>query len=159
LVRARVVAGDERLVERFTAVRREVLSCPRDREVLRREVCEMRARMRAELGHPDSSRFDLKQDAGGIADIEFMVQYAVLAWAHEHPELLRYTDNIRQLEGLSRAGLLPAADADLLADAYRAYRARVHRLTLQQEAAVVGMEEFAARRAQVTRLWRELMEA
>ncbi len=158
LVRARVVAGDARLAERFASVRREILARPRERTELRREVCEMRARMRAELGHPEPTRFDLKQDSGGIADIEFMVQYAVLAGGHEHPELLRYTDNIRQLEGLSQAGLLPAADASLLSDAYRSYRARLHRLTLQQENAVVDAEEFGEQRAQVTRIWRDLME-
>ena len=71
---------------------------------------EMRSRMRRELSQSAAGQFDIKQDAGGIADIEFLVQYLVLAAAHEHPELVTYSDNIRQLEGLARAGLLDAAD-------------------------------------------------
>src|SRR3569623_1465068 len=130
----------------------------RDREVLRREVREMRQRMRDELGQRDAARFDLKQDAGGIADIEFMVQFAALAWACEHPELLRYTDNIRLLEGVAGAGLMAAADAQLLSDAYRAYRASVHQLTLQDEPALVAAEVYAELRAEVLRIWRALME-
>jgi hypothetical protein len=53
-----------------------------------------------ELGSRTAGMFHLKQDPGGIADIEFMVQYAVLAHAHRYPALLTYTDNIRQLDGL-----------------------------------------------------------
>jgi [glutamine synthetase] adenylyltransferase / [glutamine synthetase]-adenylyl-L-tyrosine phosphorylase len=158
LVRARVVAGEPRLAHAFEGLRREVLSRPRDPEVLRREVREMRERMRAELGSRGTGWFDIKQDRGGIADIEFMVQYGVLSWAHGHPELLRYTDNIRQLEGLSQAGLMSAEEAGLLADAYRAFRAGIHRLTLQNEPARVTDAEFAEYRDAVARLWRERME-
>src|SRR3569623_1384740 len=158
LVRARVVAGDPAVAAAFDSVRREVLSRPRDREVLRREVREMRQRMRDELGQRDAARFDLKQDAGGFADIEFMVQYAALAWACEHPELLRYTDNIRLLEGMAGAGLMAAADTQLLSDAYRAYRASVHQLTLQDAPALVAAEAHAELRAEVLRIWRALME-
>ena len=114
--------------------------------------------MRAELGERQPHRFDLKQDAGGIADIEFMVQYGVLAWAHTHPELLRYTDNIRLLEGFSRAGLMSAQDAGLLSDIYRAYRAKVHQLTLLKEPAVVNAEAFAGEREAVLRIWATLLE-
>lgn len=158
LVRARVVAGDPAVAAEFEAVRREVLSQPRDREALRREVREMRQRMRDELGQRDPARFDLKQDSGGIADIEFMVQYGVLAWACDFPELLRYTDNIRLLQGMAGAGLMAKADAELLSNAYRAYRASVHKLTLQDEPALVAAEAFVELRAKVLRLWRALME-
>lgn len=158
LVRARPVAGDAVVAARFEAIRREVLGRQRDAARLRREVREMRERMRAELGQGDPRRFDLKQDAGGIADIEFMVQYGVLAWAHAHPALLRYTDNIRLLEGFARAGLMDARDAGLLSDIYRAYRAKVHQLTLLQESAVVDAEAFAAEREAVLRIWGSFLE-
>lgn len=153
LVRARMVAGDPSVAERFAEIRREVLGRQRDVVQLRREVREMRERMRAELGQRHVERFDLKQDTGGIADIEFMVQYGVLAWAHTHPELLRYTDNIRLLEGFARAGLMSAQDAALLSDIYRAYRAKVHQLTLLKEPAVVNADAFADYRGAVLRLW------
>jgi glutamate-ammonia-ligase adenylyltransferase len=158
LVRARFIAGDPRVAEGFAAIRREVLARPRDPAQLKREVREMRERMRRELGQPQADRFDLKQDAGGIADIEFMVQYGVLAWAHEHPSLLLYTDNIRLLEGFAREGLLAARDAASLSDIYRAYRAKVHQLTLLKEAAVVDAGAFAGERAAVMRLWDELFQ-
>ena len=78
LVRARVIAGDGMIKERFEAIRREVLGRERDPEQLRREVREMRERMRSELSHARTGYFDIKQDKGGIADIEFIVQYGVL---------------------------------------------------------------------------------
>ncbi len=86
--------------------------------------------------------FDLKQDAGGIVDIEFMVQYAALAWSHQHPQLLQYTDNIRILDGLARAGLMPAEQVELLQGAYKAYRAAAHRQSLQKQPGVVGATSF-----------------
>ncbi|HEY5719920.1 MAG TPA: bifunctional [glutamate--ammonia ligase]-adenylyl-L-tyrosine phosphorylase/[glutamate--ammonia-ligase] adenylyltransferase, partial [Gammaproteobacteria bacterium] len=88
LVRARPVAGSAAVAGRFEAIRREVLGQPRERAQLRREVREMREKMRSQLGTSDPAEFDLKQDPGGIADIEFMVQYGTLAWASEHPALL-----------------------------------------------------------------------
>ncbi|MDE2088512.1 MAG: bifunctional [glutamate--ammonia ligase]-adenylyl-L-tyrosine phosphorylase/[glutamate--ammonia-ligase] adenylyltransferase, partial [Gammaproteobacteria bacterium] len=158
LVRARPVAGDLRLAGRFSEIRREVLARERDSVALRREVREMRGRMRAELARESAGCFDLKQGRGGIADIEFMVQYGVLLWARRHPELLRYTGNIRLLQGLAQAGVMAPEDAALLIDAYRAYRSRVHALTLQQEPAVVREQELQALRAGVSRMWQALME-
>lgn len=158
LVRARPVAGDRALGEAFAAVRREVLGRERDPAAVQREVREMRERMRQELDQRDPDRFDLKQGTGGIADIEFMVQYLVLRYAHHHPKLLVWSDNIRLLETLGAEGLLARAAADFLAEAYRSYRKRVHELTLQELPAVVDAGEFAELRAQVSALWREVME-
>ena len=158
LVRARPVAGDPAIAERFNAIRRAVLAQARDREELRAAVRDMRARMRQELGSRAAGRFDLKQDPGGIADIEFMVQYGLLAWSHDHPELLEYTDNMRLLDGFGRAGLLPPKDVACLQEAYKAFRARVHRLSLQGRSATVDEGEFAAERDCVTGNWRRLME-
>ncbi len=163
LVRARPVAGDATLAEAFATVRREVLGRPREAAVVQREVREMRERMRQELADRNPERFDLKQGPGGIADIEFMVQYLVLRHAHEHPNLLVWSDNIRLLETLGAAGLLASGSADslaaaeLLAEAYRQYRKRAHELTLQELPARVGAEEFGELRAQVTALWRRVM--
>jgi glutamate-ammonia-ligase adenylyltransferase len=158
LVRARAVAGDKTVAGRFEDIRRAVLSRSRDPVGLCKEVREMRERMRAELGRHDPAVFDLKQDRGGIADIEFMVQYGVLRWAHDHPVLLRYTDNIRLLEGFAQAGLMAPGEVALLGDAYRAYRAEVHRCTLQEQNAVVPDERFKDMRAAVGKIWAALME-
>ncbi len=158
LVRARAVAGDPAVIESFEKIRREALSRQRDLAELRREVREMRERMRAGLSKAREGQFDLKQDRGGMADIEFMVQYGVLAWAHDHPALLEYTDNIRLLQTFADKGLLPEPDVVLLSDAYRAYRARGHRLTLQDQPAIVDAGEFTDYRAQVARIWNALIE-
>ncbi len=103
-----------------------------------------------------ASPFDLKQDAGGIVDIEFMVQYAALAWSHQHPELLEFTDNIRILEGLERIGLLPGEDARVLRTIYQAYRSAAHRQALQKQPGVVSGEQLAEERRTVLRIWQEL---
>src|SRR6202521_970254 len=128
LLRARPVAGDENLRDAFAAARRLVLCVAVHRDTLRSDVREMRLRMRRELSKARAGQFDIKQDAGGIADIEFLVQYWVLAAAHAHPELLTYTDNIRQLEGLAAVGVLDQARAQWLTDAYIAYRTVLHHL-------------------------------
>lgn len=157
LVRARVVAGPMYLVERFAAIRSEILSRERDPIALRREVKEMRERMRKELSTSKPGVFDIKQDRGGIADIEFMVQYAVLAGAYQHPELLTYTDNIRQLEGLEQTGILTKDDAVSLRDAYRALRRKIHLLKLQERPSLIPEQELRDYREAVIRIWKKLL--
>jgi glutamate-ammonia-ligase adenylyltransferase len=139
LLRARAVAGGE-------AVRREDL---------REQVAGMRERMRSELaaGRPDA--FDIKQDAGGLADIEFLVQYLVLAHAGERPGLLRWSDNIRQLEDLAGEGILTPEQAGQAAEIYRRYRRRLHQLALAGAPGIVLAEEFVEERAWVRRHWQQ----
>ena len=121
----------------------------------------MRAKMRAHLASEATAQnqglFDLKQDAGGIVDIEFMVQFAVLVESHRHPELTRWTDNIRILGDLAEAGVLSATDTETLREAYKVYRAAAHRLQLQRQPGVVPTAEFAAPRAAVTAIWEHLL--
>ena len=159
LVRARAVAGDPALGRRFAQLRRDILLADRDPDALRDEVRNMRERMRTELGSHGADRFDLKQDRGGIADIEFMVQYGTLRWASRLGSDLDFTDNIRLLDGFRHAGLLPDEDVTLLADAYRAYRGRIHELSLQESEGVVGDAEFVETRHAVAALWNRLMVA
>jgi glutamate-ammonia-ligase adenylyltransferase len=158
LVRARFIAGDPGIGEQFAAVRAAILSKPRDAATLQQEVREMRERMRRELAPREADVFDLKHSPGGIADIEFIVQYCVLRWAPAYPELIRWTDNIRLLETLGKGGLMVGADVTSLSDAYRQYRAAGHRLTLQQQPTRVAAEAFQAQRQAVSRIWNALME-
>lgn len=168
LVRARVLVGSREVGQAFEGVRASVLGRERDLSKLQQEVSEMRAKMRGSLGTKATAAgtaanaflatvpFDLKQDAGGIVDIEFMVQYAALAWSREHPALLRYTDNIRILEGLEEAGLIPASDASLLREVYKIYRSAAHRQALQNQAGVVPGDQFETQRREVMRVWGEM---
>ena len=158
LTRTRVVAGPPELAERYRLLRRDILSVERDPETLRREVRDMRERMRAELDASTADLFDLKQGRGGIADIEFMVQYKVLANANRYPDLLTFTDNIRQLDGLERFGILSIADAARLRNAYRGLRRRIHLLKLQERPARIPVAEAGAARESAFRIWRRLME-
>ena len=158
LVRARAVAGDPALGQRFARLRRDVLLRDRDGDSLRDDVRTMRERMRTELGSRRSDRFDLKQDPGGVADIEFMVQYGTLRWAPRLGADLDFTDNVRLLEGFGRAGLMPVEEVALLADAYRTYRGRIHELSLQESGAVVEGGELAELREAVIAIWKRSME-
>ncbi|MDM3872297.1 bifunctional [glutamate--ammonia ligase]-adenylyl-L-tyrosine phosphorylase/[glutamate--ammonia-ligase] adenylyltransferase [Porticoccus sp. W117] len=166
LVRARPVAGSEPLAEAFQKVRRDVLARVRDVQQLSADVVEMRDKMRAHLSkETDNTSFDLKQGSGGIVDIEFMVQFAVLAWGSQHPQLLRWSDNIRILETLAAIGTESGALADgpspqqahWLIDAYREYRAAGHRAQLQQQPTVVASQPFHQYRQQVSHLWQRLL--
>ena len=158
LVRARFVAGDAAVGAAFDDIRREILCRPRDPIRLREEIRDMRRRMREELQKKVAGQFDLKQGEGGIVDIEFLVQFAVLDGARHCPELLDFTDNVRLLETLAACGRMTAAEADTLAAAYRQYRGRLHRLALQEQGRLVAEPEFAELREAVSRIWREWME-
>jgi glutamate-ammonia-ligase adenylyltransferase len=157
LLHARAVAGARGLRERFEAVRMDVLCGHVRREGLRAEVRNMRERMRRELGSGDATRFDLKQDAGGIADIEFLAQYWALRWAHDYPAVALFSDTIRQLETVASGDLVPQASVDLLTAAYRDYRAATHRLSLDGAAASVPAGQFQDTRRAVTQLWNATM--
>jgi glutamate-ammonia-ligase adenylyltransferase len=160
LVRARVVAGDPRVDARFEAIRREILAQRRDPQKLRAEVVEMREKMRSSLDKSKPGLFDLKQGRGGIVDIEFMVQYAVLRWACDYPDLLGWTDNIRLLETLSRLGLLSGDAAVRLMDAYRALRAVYHRSALQDQPALINADLLQEEQTLVRQIWeRTFMQA
>jgi glutamate-ammonia-ligase adenylyltransferase len=145
-----------------------VLCQQRNPEQLQTDVREMRQKMRDQLGShkygvESELVFNLKQDAGGIVDIEFMVQYAVLAWAWKEPALAKYTDNIRILGALEEAGLLDPESVAHLIDAYKAYRSSGHRLALQRQEAVLHQKAgeddpvFSTERQLVDRLWQQLL--
>ena len=157
LLRSRFVAGDKELGERFEAVRQRTLCQNRDPKALAQDVLEMRSKMRDESKSSDG--FHLKQDVGGITDIEFIVQYLVLRWAKVHPELVSVTDNIRLLEGLAHAGILESGVQAELSDIYLTLRQRMHRLALDDRDSVVGEPEFASERKFVHKLWTKLLES
>lgn len=157
LLRARPVAGSETLAQNFQRIRAETLSSRVRRDCLRQDVVEMRQRMRARLDKSTAQYFDLKQGRGGIGDIEFVVQYLVLAHAEDDPSLYFYSDNIRQLEALAAADLLASEKAAKLQDIYKQYRLALHHLALDDKAAVVGANDFLDERRFVEELWKEVL--
>jgi [glutamine synthetase] adenylyltransferase / [glutamine synthetase]-adenylyl-L-tyrosine phosphorylase len=157
LLHARAVAGAPALCTEFERTRIDVLRHAVRRETLRDEVRSMRERMRRELSKGADGRLDLKQDAGGIADIEFLAQYWALKWARDYPPVAMFSDTIRQLESVASADLVPQATVDVLTAAYRAYRTRIHHLSLAGEPGLLSAQEFVTERAAVTTLWDEVM--
>ncbi|MCH8929708.1 MAG: bifunctional [glutamate--ammonia ligase]-adenylyl-L-tyrosine phosphorylase/[glutamate--ammonia-ligase] adenylyltransferase, partial [Proteobacteria bacterium] len=157
LLRARPVAGDQRLARRFDELRGEVLTRHVAEDGLAEQVARMRSKMRRELSRSASGQFDIKQDAGGIADIEFLVQYLVLREARRNERLIAWPDNMRQLEALSAGGVLEAGQARLLMATYLAYRRRLHHLSLEGSGGVVDGKEFLAQASAVSVLWQELI--
>ncbi len=153
LTRARFVAGDAKVGAAFEAERDAILRLPREEGPLRDDVVSMRRKIHA--GHQNTTAlFDLKHDAGGMVDIEFTVQYLVLAHAHAHPVLTRNAGNIALLGFAGQLGLVPAALAAEVANAYREYRRLQHQVRLTGAAhARVDPAPQAERRACVEALW------
>ena len=154
LLHARAVAGAPELRARFEAVRLEVLCQHVRRERLRDEVRSMRERMRRELSKCDAGPFDIKQDAGGIADIEFLAQYWALRWAQR----LSAGGAVRGHHPPARVGRLggPRAAGDRRCahrGAYRATGPRAHHLSLEGRAPLVPAPRNSAPSAPRYRIW------
>jgi glutamate-ammonia-ligase adenylyltransferase len=161
LTRARCAAGNPRVAPQFDTIRSDVLSQVRDVTTLRLEILGMRRKVHA--GHPNpSSQFDLKHDAGGMVDIEFIVQFLVLAHAHQDPALIGNLGNIALLGIAANAGLISAAAATAVADAYRLLREQQHRLRLDgAEKTRVDLmlhPDLLEARAAVSVLWEEIFQ-
>lgn len=137
LIRARPITGDTGIMKRFNAIRTDTLCRERPHGALKKEVADMRERMRSERLKPEPGMFDLKQGRGGIVDIEFLVQYLVLRHGARYPDITVWTDNIRLLEGLSCEGLISGEESGMLQQAYVTLRKAIHRLTLQEKKAGV----------------------
>lgn len=162
LVRARSIAGEETLRDKFEQLRCRILTLPREEVNVREEVLKMRQKMKDHLGSSKEQQkdgiFHLKQDAGGIVDIEFMAQYAVLAWSGSNPDLAHYSDNVRILEDAAKAGCLSSDDATALIQAYLSERAESHRLALANQSMQVNAADWHNTRVIVCKLWQRLID-
>jgi glutamate-ammonia-ligase adenylyltransferase len=114
--------------------------------------------MRKELSSTDPGLFDLKQDTGGIVDIEFLVQYLVLLKSCEYKELLKWTDIVRLLETLKETGIINDPVAHILKVAYLTYRSAVHQFSLQEKPAKAPETKFRGMRENVSQTWKDIME-
>jgi glutamate-ammonia-ligase adenylyltransferase len=152
MTRARCVLGANTLRQRFEAVRQTVICAPREADALRQEIVTMRDQVRA--AHPVKAEFfDVKHSSGGMIDVEFAVQYLVLAQAGRHPALRDNAGNIALLERAEAAGLLPPGVGHGAAGAYRALRHVQHRARLNEEPTQVAAGELQTQRDAVLALW------
>ncbi|MDY6485763.1 bifunctional [glutamate--ammonia ligase]-adenylyl-L-tyrosine phosphorylase/[glutamate--ammonia-ligase] adenylyltransferase [Acinetobacter faecalis] len=162
LVRARSIAGEQSLREKFEILRCDILTRERNEENVRAEVLKMREKMKDHLGSSKEQKkdgiFHLKQDAGGIVDIEFMAQYAVLAWSGSNPDLAHYSDNVRILEDAAKTSYLSSDDATALIQAYLSERAESHRLALANQSMQVNAADWLDTRKVVCKLWQRLID-
>jgi len=158
LTRVRAVVGDTQSREAFNAFKQEFLQRARDKEAVRQEVVDMRNKMRESLDKSTKTAFDLKQGVGGIVDIEFMVQYLVLAYAHEYAAITEFSDNIRILETIASLGLLRPEQVEQLTTVYKTYRSKYHRVALQNDKAIVEQTCYLQEREAVRTVWKQLME-
>lgn len=157
LTRARFCAGDREIGMAFEKEREAILRLPRDKEKVFKDVSDMRERMLE--GHPNTSDlFDVKHDRGGMVDVEFAVQAMVLAYSHEHPELVNNFGNILLLEMAARAGLIPQDLAQKCVSIYRNYRfiQRKHRLEFGSGAVRVERAEQQDNINAVLELWKSV---
>ncbi|MFB1034781.1 MAG: bifunctional glutamine synthetase adenylyltransferase/deadenyltransferase, partial [Sinobacterium sp.] len=160
---ARAVAGDPALIRRFSALRKELICQSREKEKLLNDILDMREKMRAHLDKPKHTTalanndadqtFNVKQSRGGIVDIEFMVQFIVLANAVDFPCLADWTDNIRLLNSLPVTNIITQIEADNLIAAYQNYRAAAHLAALKQEGAELSLQLFAKNKDYVEQVW------
>jgi len=161
LTRARFCAGSEQVGSFFDDVRAIVLTQVRDIDALRREISEMRQKIHA--GHPNTSgKFDLKHDAGGMVDIEFTVQFLILAYASQYPQLIQNLGNIALLGIAAEVGLIDKDLAQAVSSAYRLFRSRQHRLRLdghEKTRIDIAIEpECIEARSAVLRLWENVFK-
>jgi [glutamine synthetase] adenylyltransferase / [glutamine synthetase]-adenylyl-L-tyrosine phosphorylase len=157
MTRARFVLGSASLQQRFDQVRQQVIMAERDAAALREEIVAMREKVRA--AHPvrRADVFDIKHSAGGMVDVEFVVQYLVLAHACSHPQLVENVGNIALLERAEQAGLLPAGQGQAAASAYRELRRVQHRARLDEEPTQLPVSDLVAQREAVLRLWQQVL--
>ncbi|MFT6751384.1 MAG: glutamate-ammonia-ligase adenylyltransferase [Candidatus Azotimanducaceae bacterium] len=171
LVRARFVAGNEAYKTRFEEIRQNLISSVRDKQKLQEDVRNMRERMRlhletkvvaqpsvqpsVEIASFDIEPFDLKHGVGAIIDIEFLVQYWVLAHGHGNPTLGKWTDKVRLLESLALVKLISPFEAEVLNNAYLAYRAALHYTWLGGQ--VASYDQLNNFREEVLLIWRQHM--
>ena len=159
LTRARYVAGDAGLGEAFVKLREQVLMRERDPDKLKAEIANMRQKMRDNLDKSGSGKWDIKQGAGGMIDIEFITQYLVLRDGARDRKIVYWSDNWRQLDALEAAGSVTSAQKADLIEIYRKYRGWAHVRGLQNENALaedgLGHRLFGSERETIRAIWQE----
>ncbi len=161
LVRARAICGDSHVMTTFNTIRKNVLCLPRDKDHVRIEVSHMRHKMQDHLGSDKHTQqqglFHLKQDTGGLVDIEFIAQFAVLAYANQYPKLAEWSDNVRIFEELGKTGLVEHEICQQLTQAYLRIRSMTHRLALAEKPNLVDEADWHALRQFVDHQWQQLI--
>ena len=157
LVRARAIAGDVRVMASFDKIRTDILTKSYDKAKVRTDVIEMRQKMQTHLGTKEGGtaehQFHLKQDFGGLVDIEFLAQYVVLAFAHDYPNLAIWSDNVRIFEEVAKTGLWSTERCEKLTQSYLNLRKKTHELALMEQKTIVQDDTWQETREFVRGVW------
>ena len=150
LTRARYICGSATLGAQFEQLRRQIIAQPRNIGSLKTDIIAMRHKITAT--HPADDE-NVKYAHGGVVDVEFIVQYLVLAHSHEAPELLENYGNIALLGMAAQRGFIPAEQARAAQNAYRRYRQIQHNKKLRDIARVAVDKTLLADYQAVKDLW------
>lgn len=158
ITRARFVTGNPKIGRQFEQLRQELLSTPRDEHKLKTDILEIRHKIAQ--GHPNPTElFDIKHDRGGMVDVEFITQFLVLYYAHQHPQLIGNLGNTTLLTLAAQAQLIAADRAQAVIDSYRFYRRQQHQLRLQgRHFARIPIKQAQKHQQHVLDLWRDIFE-
>ncbi|MGJ8680251.1 bifunctional [glutamate--ammonia ligase]-adenylyl-L-tyrosine phosphorylase/[glutamate--ammonia-ligase] adenylyltransferase [Paraglaciecola sp.] len=157
LCRARFISGCETIHQAFSDIRLSILSTSREIPELITNVIEMREKMRTHLAQGDTQNIDLKQDQGGVADIEFLVQFMLLAHTRKFAQLALWTDNVRVLKTLAKLEIIKEDEANTLIQAYLEYRKNTHRLALQNGKLAKATHELTEHQSKVSKVWQKYL--
>jgi len=156
LTRARFITGDKHIGDEFNSIRKAVLCQPREIGALRKEVIEMRQKMHD--GHMNNGAlFDIKHDKGGMVDIEFMVQFLVLAYASTYPELTANSGNLALLKLAAKLKLIDHDLSQKVQVSYRQLRKIQHAMRLNN-ATPCRIEKHEFDTESVVNLWHDLFK-
>lgn len=164
LVRARGLTGDVLVLQAFDHIRKQVLTTPRQETQVRQNVIEMRQKMQHHLGtktmrraYGETEQFNLKQDFGGLIDIEFLAQFMVLAYANKYPNLAIWPDNVRIFEEVEKTGIWTANRCQKLTQAYLDLRKKTHELALSEQKNIVDDQAWHELRQFVREVWEDVL--
>ena len=158
LVRTRIIYGHQVLANKFKEIKRDVLMKVRDKSLLCEDVTKMRNKMRQHLDKSTAAEFDIKQGQGGLVDIEFLVQYLVLAHSAAHPKLSEFSDNINLLKYLASIGVITEQQRQILEYNYCKLRDYSHHATLQNDPAMLAIKECDNEHYQVIEIVEKLLQ-
>ncbi|GAA6206311.1 bifunctional [glutamate--ammonia ligase]-adenylyl-L-tyrosine phosphorylase/[glutamate--ammonia-ligase] adenylyltransferase [Thalassotalea sp. SU-HH00458] len=157
LVRARAVYGNQHIIDQYNEIRRKILVQPRDENVLKKEVVDMRNKMRDHLDKSTDELFDIKQGQGGLVDIEFLTQYLVLNYSAKYHEISQYSDNIRIFTTLANVDILTNEQKDLLIEHYCQLRNFGHKTSLQNQSAMMNAQQFDHNSKKITEITQQFL--
>ena len=159
LLRSRAITGSEPVSQEFARIRQSVLEAGRDPVGICADVVEMREKMRAHLASRDEESLNIKQDRGGMVDIEFTTQAGVLLNAADHPQMLGVSSTLEFIEYLAAVGWYSSEEANKLSAAYKLFRQHANRQALEVDRPANLKQELQPHLDMVTDIWNRLVVA